>query len=63
MPSRKQAICLHDMRAPCVAVTGPGEIPGLWHFAAQFHFPAPIQKPFDPDIVGSPRTRFEAHHT
>ena len=53
---KMQAICLHDLKAPCAAETGPGETPALGISPARFPFPATIQKPLDPDIVGSRRT-------
>lgn len=56
MPSRMQAICLHDLKALSVAMTGPGETPAFGISSVPFHFPAPIQKTLDPDNVGTRRT-------
>ncbi len=39
-----QVICLHDMTARFVAVTGPGVIPGLWHFNRTILFPGAHSK-------------------
>ena len=46
MPSEMQVIYQHDMKAPRAALTGPGEIPGLWHFTRPIPFPgAPSENP------------------
>lgn len=56
MPSRMQVICLHDLKAPYVAVPGPGETPAFGISPTLFPVPAPVQKALDPDIVGTRTT-------